>query len=311
MWLPSQRRCKTLVIMETHSVRSDGVTLAVREYPNPDAPTVVLVHGYPDTQIMWDPVAGRLADKHGLRVVTYDVRGAGQSTAPADRAGYRTERLVDDLVAVMDHVTGSDGRVHLAGHDWGSVQLWDAVTTEDVDDRLRGRLRSFTSISGPSLDHMAYALRRARNERDLNLLLRQGLHSWYVYAFHLPWLPEQLWRRGEAQLRRRLAAGERLGDGSHWADTLADDAANGLNLYRANVQQRMRDPRPGLTRVPVQLIVPAHDRYIIPEVYEHLADFVPALSRIDLDAGHWAALQQPDVVAELIADFVTAQDSAP
>jgi pimeloyl-ACP methyl ester carboxylesterase len=293
--------------METRSVASGEVTLSVREYPVSGAPTVILVHGYPDTQIMWEPVATRLADQHGLRAVTYDVRGAGQSTAPRDRSGYRSERLVDDLVAVLNHACGPQGGAHLVGHDWGSVQLWDAVTTEESDDRLRGRLLSYTSISGPSLDHLAHALRRARNERDLNLLLRQGLHSWYVYAFHLPWLPEQLWRRATPQLRRRIAAAERLGDGAHWADTFATDAANGLNLYRANIQDRMRRPRPGKTRVPVQLIVPEHDRYIVAEVYQHLDEFAPNLRRIDLDAGHWVAIQQPDVVAGLIADHVRDQ----
>jgi pimeloyl-ACP methyl ester carboxylesterase len=298
-------------VMETRSVPSGQITLAVREWPVPAAPTVILVHGYPDTQAMWEPVAARLAGEHGLRAVTYDVRGAGQSTAPRDRAGYRTERLVDDLVAVMNDAVGPTGRVHLVGHDWGSVQLWDAVTTEDADDRLRGRLLSYTSISGPSLDHLAHALRRARNERDLNLLLRQGMHSWYVYAFHVPWLPEQLWRRAAPRLRRRIAAGEGLGDGSHWADTLATDAANGLNLYRANIQDRMRRPRPGKTRVPVQLIVPEHDRYIVPEVYRDLDKFVPNLRRVDLDAGHWVALQQPDAVAGLIADEVREQEPAP
>lgn len=292
--------------METRSVASGEISLAVREYPNADAPTVILVHGYPDTQLMWEPVAALLAEQHGLRVITYDVRGAGRSTAPADRTGYRTERLVDDLVAVMGYAVGPEGRVHLVGHDWGSVQLWDAVTTEDVDERLHGRLLSFTSISGPSLDHMARALQRARNERDLNLLLRQGLHSWYVYAFHVPWLPEQLMRRGTAQLRRRIAAAERLGNGDHWADTFADDAVNGLNLYRANVQQRARDPRPGKTRVPVQLIVPTRDHYLVPEIYEHLEDFVPSLTRVDLDAGHWVTLQQPDTISALIADYVRA-----
>lgn len=294
--------------METYAVLSGEVTLSVREWPNPGAPTVILVHGYPDTQLMWEPVATRLHEEHGLRVVTYDVRGAGQSTAPAGRTGYRTERLVDDLVAVMDHTVGSDGRVHLAGHDWGSVQLWDAVTTEDSDERLRGRLLSYTSISGPSLDHMAHTLRRARNERDLNLLVRQGLHSWYIYAFHIPWLPEQVMHRATKQLRQRIAAAERLGDGSHWSDTFADDAANGLELYRANIQARMRHPRPGRTTVPVRLIVPTHDKYIIPDVYTHLDEFVSDLTRIDLDAGHWVAVQQPETVARLIADEVRARE---
>ena len=76
-----------LVTMETQSVTSTGVTLAVRDWPNPGAPTVILVHGYPDSQVVWEPVAGRLAEQHGLRVITYDVRGAGHSTAPPDRSG--------------------------------------------------------------------------------------------------------------------------------------------------------------------------------------------------------------------------------
>jgi pimeloyl-ACP methyl ester carboxylesterase len=295
--------------METQSVASTDVTLSTRDWPDPEGPTVILVHGYPDSQIVWEPVANRLAEQHGMRVITYDVRGAGRSTAPPDRSGYRTDRLVDDLVAVLHYARGPEGGgVHLVGHDWGSIQLWDAVTTEDTDERLRGRLLSFTSIGGPSLDHMAHVLRRARNERDLNLLLRQGLHSWYVYAFQLPWLPEQLWRRAAPRLRRRIAATERLGDGSHWGETFAADATNGLNLYRANIQDRMRHPRPGKTGVPVQLIVPKHDNYVVPEVFADLEEFVPELTRVDVDAGHWVTVQRPDLVARLVAEFVRAHE---
>lgn len=294
--------------METQSVTSTDVTLAARDWPKPGAPTVILVHGYPDSQVVWEPVADRLAAQHGLRVITYDVRGAGHSTAPPNRRGYRIERLIDDLVAVMDQVAGRDARVHLVGHDWGSIQLWDAVTTEDTDVRLQGRLLSYTSIGGPSLDHMAHVFRRARNERDLNLLLRQGLNSWYIYAFQLPWLPEQLWRRATPQLRRRLAKVERLGDGSHWGDTFTQDATNGLDLYRANIQDRMRHPRSGKTGVPVQLIVPRHDKYIVPQVFADLDESVPELTRVDIDAGHWAAVQRPDLVADLVADHVRAHE---
>jgi pimeloyl-ACP methyl ester carboxylesterase len=299
----------TLICMETQSVVSTDVTLAVRDWPKRGAPTVILVHGYPDSQVVWEPVADRLAEQHGLRVITYDVRGAGHSTAPPNRRGYRLERLIDDLVAVMDQVAGRDARVHLVGHDWGSIQLWDAVTTEDSDVRLQGRLLSYTSIGGPSLDHMAHVFRRARNERDLNLLVRQGLNSWYIYAFQVPWLPEQLWRRATPQLRRRIATTERLGDGSHWGDTFTQDATNGLNLYRANIQDRMRHPRPGKTGVPVQLIVPKHDKYVVPQVFEHLDESVPELTRVDIDAGHWAAVQRPDLVAVLVADHVRAHES--
>ena len=84
----------------------DRVELAVRVHERDQLPasaaTVLLVHGYPDTQQVWDPLVERLAAKH--RVVTYDVRGAGASTAPRHRAGYLVARLVDDLVAVLDAV---------------------------------------------------------------------------------------------------------------------------------------------------------------------------------------------------------------
>nr|WP_309239886.1 alpha/beta fold hydrolase [Actinomadura sp. J1-007] len=62
-------------------MRSDGARLAVREYGPAGGPVLVLVHGYPDEQSVWEPVAGILAAR--FRVVTYDVRGAGGSSRPA------------------------------------------------------------------------------------------------------------------------------------------------------------------------------------------------------------------------------------
>ena len=202
-------------------VRSGEVSLSVREHPRDGAPTVVLVHGFPDTQAVWDPVAARLTADHGLRVVTYDVRGAGGSTAPRSRDGYRLECLVTDLIAVLDHVSPG-APVHLVGHDWGSIALWDAVTSEEEDTRLRGRIASFTSISGPSLDHVAPFARKLRTAGDKTALLRQGLRFSYIAAFRLPVLPELLWRGG-APLLRRLPR-------THFGATLGRDGANGANL---------------------------------------------------------------------------------
>jgi pimeloyl-ACP methyl ester carboxylesterase len=59
----------------------DGVVLAVDVHgDDASRPTVVLVHGYPDTSSAWNGVVRHLASRY--RVVTYDVRGAGASTAP-------------------------------------------------------------------------------------------------------------------------------------------------------------------------------------------------------------------------------------
>jgi pimeloyl-ACP methyl ester carboxylesterase len=284
------------------SVTSGEVVLAVRELPHPGAPTVLLVHGFPDTQRMWEPLARRLQERHHLRVVSYDTRGAGGSTAPSGRAGYRTERLVDDLVAVLD-ATAPDVPVHLVGHDWGSVQLWEAVNTAGSDPRLRHRIASFTSISGPPLDYLSHVLREAVRRRDLGLLQSQARKSWYVYAFQVPWLPELAVRRLGRPLRALLQRTQRLDD-AHWSETFEDDAAHGINLYRANVGRLLGPPR--RTRVPVQLIVPEHDTFLDARLFDQLGDYVSNITQVSLRAGHWAPRTHADLVARLIADHVSA-----
>ena len=129
---------------------SEGHRLAVQSLGDAAKPTVVLVHGFPDDHTAWDGIVERLAADH--RVVTYDTRGAGGSDKPRHIADYRLDLLADDLQRVVDHaIEQSDtGRgVHLVGHDWGSVQAWHLVT----EPAHRG-VRSFTSISGPCIDHV-------------------------------------------------------------------------------------------------------------------------------------------------------------
>lgn len=70
----------SLVGARERRVRTGGVELCVAELGDDRQPTVVLVHGYPDSKEVWSEVAVRLADR--FHVVLYDVRGHGRSTAP-------------------------------------------------------------------------------------------------------------------------------------------------------------------------------------------------------------------------------------
>src|SRR5689334_2514388 len=121
--------------MSATRIASTDVELSLQVSGPEDAPVVVLVHGFPDNRRVWERVVEILETDH--RVATYDVRGAGESTAPPSRSGYRMGRLIDDLVAVLDEVAPDGRPVHLVGHDWGSNQLWSAVLREATDARLR------------------------------------------------------------------------------------------------------------------------------------------------------------------------------
>src|SRR5437660_8783470 len=102
---------------------SDGVTLAVHAYTeiDPQRPTVLAIHGYPDNHHLWDGVAEHLLRRHNAEynVVAYDVRGAGESERPAGRSDYRFAQLISDVGTVIDSLAVE--RVHLLAHDWGSI----------------------------------------------------------------------------------------------------------------------------------------------------------------------------------------------
>ena len=68
------------------TVSSNGVELSLVEAGDPARPTVVFIHGYPDTKELWDPVMKLLATR--FHVVAYDVRGAGESSRPRGPAAY-------------------------------------------------------------------------------------------------------------------------------------------------------------------------------------------------------------------------------
>jgi pimeloyl-ACP methyl ester carboxylesterase len=272
-------------------VSTDGAGIAVYEAGDPANPTIVAVHGYPDNHTVWDGVVERLADR--FHVVTYDVRGAGESEKPRPRAAYRMPQLVDDFTTVINAMS-PDAPVHVLAHDWGSIQSWAAVT----DPRLAERIASYTSISGPSLDHAGAWLRdlRAHPRRSL----RQFAHSYYILLFQLPLLPELAARRG------LISRGVQRAGGAITEQT-AQDAAHGVQLYRSNMLTRMGRPRPVGTDIPVQVLAPEKDPFATTALqFEAPAPFVPNLTTRTIAGGHWVISQRPELIARLTAEFVAA-----
>ncbi|CAD6560536.1 alpha/beta fold hydrolase [Paraburkholderia sabiae] len=287
------------MIRDVQTVDADGVQLAVYVSGPRDAPPVVLVHGYPDSAAVWEPIRALLEPRY--RVIAYDVRGAGASDAPRERASYRLERLAADLNSVADATCGARP-FHLVGHDWGSIQCWEAVT----NDALQGRIASFTSISGPCLDHASLGLRGDRAQRSARPFgagVRQMLKSWYIVFFHLPILPELVWPLGGAYgWPLWLRATERVRAPRDPAQLR--NALNGLQLYRANFIEKLLRPRARRAHAPVHFIVPLRDRYVGSALTLGLDAWIGPHSRDEIDAGHWVVLRDPKRVAASIERFV-------
>ena len=92
------------------------VSLRVRH--GGSGPPLLLLHGYPETHMMWAKVAEGLADS--FTVVCPDLRGYGGSTKPPSSDDHETSckrAMARDAVNLMAHL-GFD-RFAVAGHDRG------------------------------------------------------------------------------------------------------------------------------------------------------------------------------------------------
>jgi NAD(P)-dependent dehydrogenase (short-subunit alcohol dehydrogenase family)/pimeloyl-ACP methyl ester carboxylesterase len=277
--------------MGVRTVKSGDVSLAVYEQGDPADPTVLLVHGYPDDHTMWDGVAARLAER--FHVVSYDVRGAGASSRPRNVSQYALPYLADDMLAVADAVSPS-APVHVVAHDWGSIQAWHTVTEP------HSRIASFTSISGPCLDHIAFWTRRRLSRpsfRNLRQVLKQQLHSWYILAFHVPVLANLVWRLGVGKMIARIEGLSRVPSKA--------DGIDGMKLYRANIFQRMKAATERSTDIPVQVIIPTGDKYVTPALLDDIERWAPNLWRRKVIGRHWVASSRPAVIARMAEEFIS------
>ncbi len=102
----------------TESIATPEARIFVRLGGEPSAPPLVLLHGYPQTHVMWAGIAADLA-RH-FRVVVPDLRGYGASEIVAalpDSAQMSKRAMARDIVALMAAL-GHD-RFAVAGHDRG------------------------------------------------------------------------------------------------------------------------------------------------------------------------------------------------
>ena len=262
-----------------------------------DAPSIVLVHGWPDSAAVWDLVVPHLTDR--FHVVAVDLPGVGDAPPAIGRSPYRLDALapaLDDMVHSLD----TDRGVHLVGHDWGGVLGWELVMTP----AYAARLSSFTVLSGPSLDHLGLLARKAPGDAaTARVVADQLARSWYTTALSLPVLRTIIWRAGaDRAFRRWLHRSE--GVEGYPGEHLARDAAGAVPLYRTNIVPRLLAPRARPVTLPVHVIVAEQDRYVAPGTMRALEEWIPQLHTSSLDAGHWSPRTQPEQVATLVTEWV-------
>ncbi|GAB4272752.1 MAG: alpha/beta hydrolase [Pararhodobacter sp.] len=268
----------------------------------PDAPPLLMLHGFPEYGGAWEEVAAHLT---GWRCLAPDQRGFGQSWAPAEVAAYDLRALVADMAALIE---AEGGPMPVIGHDWGAVVAYGlAMWRPDLVSRLvvingvhpgpfqravaRGGAQSAAS------GYIAY-LRAEGAEARLARDGFEGLTKLFAAKMDLSWLTAS---RRAAYVREWSRPGVLTGMLNWYRASPLRVAAPGQPIADAHVLP----PEAGRVACPHLVIWGEDDTALLPETLDGLDAYCPDL-RIERVAGadHWICHQKPAEVARLIDAFL-------
>lgn len=277
------------------TVNVGGLDLFYREAGPSDAPSVLLLHGFPSSSRMWQPLIDRLALRYHM--IAPDYPGFGHSEAPpADRFCYTFEAITDAVENFIDAL-GLD-RYSLVVQDYGGpVGMRLAMRRPD-------RLESL-------IVHNAVC-----HEDGLGPLWETRRAFWSDRAAHEQALRENFFSPAATRLRHVGTSPEpERYDPDLWTDELAflnrpgqaDIQTELFYDYRTNVanypvwQRWLRDTQP-----PLLVVWGRYDPSFQVEEADAYRREVPDAEVHVIDAGHFSLDEAPDQVAELTGRFLDA-----
>lgn len=213
-----------------------------------EGPLVVMIHGFPDFWYSWRDQMQALS-KH-FQVVAIDQRGYNASDKPAGVENYTIDKLVDDVLAVVERVprkgkSTQGNKAIVVGHDWGGMVAWSfAMKHPERIDRL----------VIVNLPHPRGLIRELANNPE------QRKNSQYARDFQKPGAyklltPEALtfWVKEPEAKQRYLAAFR------------ASSLEAMLNYYQANYpREPYTDVEFPKVKCPVLMLHGLKDQYLLP-----------------------------------------------
>lgn len=278
-------------------VEARGLRFHVAEAGSPDAPPLLLVHGWPEHWFTWRKVLPALAEHY--HCVMPDLRGMGWSDAPPK--GYEKESLADDILAVLD-VLGLD-RVKVLAHDWGGWASYLIALREPARiERLVTLNIPPPWATDPSLPRAAMGLWRL----------------WYMVALASPLAPFALGdeRRLAKGIRRDNVQADAFSDADMavFTSALAERGRRHatVQIYRSFLLREL----PGLIRgryddvpltVPTLFLYGERDAVVSSRQVDNAVRPGDPLEVVRVpDSGHFIADEKPGLVAERALAFFAA-----
>jgi haloacetate dehalogenase len=264
-------------------------------------PPLLLLHGNPQTHVMWHAIAPRLAEN--FTVVAADLRGYGESSKPEsapDHEPYSKRAMARDQVAVMRHF-GFE-RFAVVGHDRGGRVAYRMAL--DHPERVE-RLAVLDIL--PTLEHY----------RRTDMAFANAYWHWFfmIQPFPLPekmigcdpkWFFERNWPG--ANEPPKFFHPEALAD--YWRAFSDPKTVHAIcEDYRAGATYDLRldEADFGRRKISCALLVLWGAKGVVGRLYDPLAvwrEWGESVTGKAIDAGHYLAEENPDATGEALLVFL-------
>lgn len=295
--------------MKSQVIAANGQDIHTVFMGNKDAPTLLMLHGFPENWRAWASVAERLADAY--HIILPDQRGFNLSSKPDGVEAYHTKHLAADMIALLDSL-GHQAPVVLCGHDWGASVAY-AMAMRHAD-----RFSHLIIANGVHPICFQKALYQEGAQRQasqyMNVLRAEGAEDHmgaddFAKLFRMfekfssaPWLDET--KRQEFitawSQPGSLSAMLNWYRGSSMVVSNMDEPAQALAIDDA-MRTKFRIPMPHL------LLWGEQDTALLEEARADIQEFCDDVAlRTHSDASHWILHEQPEWVADHIRGFLAA-----
>ena len=283
--------------------RPDGTELHVEIYGPPDAPPIVMTHGWGANATEWYYQKKRLA-RH-FRLITWDLPGLGRSKGP-DNHDYSLEKLANDLHAVLGLAGGRPAV--LLGHSIGGMTIltYCQLFRESLGAQVAGLVLVHTTYTNPVRTTEHAALKTAL-EPVLVPLLHLTIGLWpLVWAMnYLSYLNGSVHR---STAKSAFTGTETRGQLDFAAQFLPHDRPD--VLARGMFGMLAYDATATLATINVPTLVIAADKDVTtkPEASDRMARDIPGARLVTLSPGrHMGLIEQNETFDTAVSEFAGAR----